>query len=111
MPRGLSDLTLILHRIDSEGSSLFEYQRQDKKVERVKPEDIKFLKKYPNPVLVSHPNDPELSLSHLELRECLELVHDISYIPDEANALVVGRGAMMDNKWIYPALYCRFNKA
>ena len=78
MSKELSELTLILHRIDIDG--YFVYQRKDNH-EKINPKNIEFLKEYPNPILVSQKRSEFV----------LELINP-DYIPQRANALVVGYG-------------------
>lgn len=93
MPRELSELTLIVHRMNRAGS--FVYQRLDN-YQKIEPENIEFLKEYPNPFLVSRGIDSvELIKINSEL------------IPQRANAFVIGENKFEnEQKVIYPAVYC-----
>ncbi len=94
MPKQLSELTLILHRMDMDGN--FVYQRRDT-TEEIKSKNIEFLSEYPNPILVS-----------LKCSEFIpELINLKNCIPQRANALVIGHGKKEGKKaYIYPAVYC-----
>ena len=89
--KSLSELTIILHRVGGDKGN-FVYQRRDD-LRIVEEENIEFLKTYPNPILVRFRG------GFLESVRCSE------YIPDEADAIVVGHG---DNE-INPAVYCKLH--
>ncbi len=92
MAKELSELTLILHEIDI--NNFFKYKRADN-FEEINPENIEFLRDYPNPILVS-----SRTANHVKLI-------NPDYIPQRANALVIGYGKKEGKKaYIYPAVYC-----